>query len=83
MEVINIHKVKPGEVDYIYVGRNPEHHQKKFKFTRYEIIVSEYKENTSEGARIIWEHNSKKDILDKNKEKKQTMEVLFTYNKEE
>lgn len=36
MRVINLYKASKEEIEScVYVGRNPEHHQKKYGFTRY------------------------------------------------
>lgn len=52
----------------------------KFWAKKHTIFISEYKENVPSDAKIIWEHSSKKDILDKDKVKQLTTEVIFTYN---
>ena len=43
------------------------------------ILVSEYKHNVPEGAKIVWEHTSKKDIRNKDGEQEATTEVLFEF----
>ena len=48
---------------------------------KYEIYVSEYKENVPNDFEIVWEQNSKKDIRNKNGIKEKTIEVLMKYNK--
>ena len=48
---------------------------------KYEIYVSEYKENVPNDFEIVWEQNSKKDIRNKNNIKEKTIEVLMKYNK--
>ena len=47
------------------------------------VLVSEYKHNVPEDAKILLEINSKKDIRDKNGNQLRTTEVLWTYNTEE
>lgn len=48
---------------------------------KYEIYVSEYKENVPNDFEIVWEQNSEKDIRNKNGIKEKTIEVLMKYNK--
>ena len=43
------------------------------------ILVSEYKHNVPEGARIVWEHNSRKSIRNKDGLQEATVEVLFEF----
>ena len=46
---------------------------------KYDIYISEYKENTPNDFEIVWEKKSKKDIRDKNNDRKNTIEVLMKY----
>lgn len=41
------------------------------------VLVSEYKHNVPEGATIVWEHKSKKDIRNREGVQEETVEVLF------
>lgn len=43
------------------------------------ILVSEYKHNVPDGARIVWEHNSRKSIRNKDGVQEETVEVLFEF----
>ena len=43
------------------------------------ILVSEYLQNVPKGAKVVWSHNSKKDIRDKEGIQQPTTEVLFTW----
>ena len=61
-------------------------HEKFYEWVRcnsdkYEIYISEYKENIPEDFEIIWEMESKKDIRDKENKRKETTEVLIKYIK--
>lgn len=46
---------------------------------KYDIYISEYKENIPNDFEIVWEYKSKKDIRNKNNEKVATTEVLIKY----
>lgn len=46
---------------------------------KYEIYVSEYKENVPEDFEIVWEKKSRKDIRDKENKLCKTIEVLIKY----
>ena len=46
---------------------------------KYEIYVSEYKENVPEDFEIVWETKSRKDIRDKENKLCKTIEVLIKY----
>ena len=46
---------------------------------KYDIYVSEYKQNIPNDFMIVWEHKSKKDIRNKNNIKEETIEVLIKY----
>ena len=46
---------------------------------KYDIYVSEYKENIPNDFKIVWEYTSKKDTRDKNGIQKKTTEVLIKY----
>ena len=46
---------------------------------KYDIYVSEYKQNIPNDFIIVWEHKSKKDIRNKNNIKEETIEVLIKY----
>lgn len=48
---------------------------------KYDIYISEYKENVPEGFEIVWQYKSKKDIRDKHGIQSDTIEVLIRYNK--
>ena len=48
---------------------------------KYDIYVSEYKQNIPNDFMIVWEHKSKKDIRNKNNIKEETIEVLIKYKK--
>ena len=48
---------------------------------KYEIYISEYKENIPDDFSIVWEQESKKDIRDKENKRQQTTEVLIKYIK--
>lgn len=48
---------------------------------KYDIYVSEYKENVPNDFKIVWEYKSKKDIRDKHGIQSDTIEVLIRYNK--
>ena len=56
-------------------------HEKFYSWLREQnncrVLVSEYKHNVPEGATIIWEHVSKKDIRNKDGVQEATTEVLF------
>ena len=43
------------------------------------ILVSEYKQNVPDGAVVVWEYASKKDMRNKTGEKEKTTEVLFEF----
>lgn len=47
----------------------------------HDVYVSEYLQNVPEDAVVVWSHQSKKDIRDKNGIQQPTTEVLFTYKK--
>lgn len=44
------------------------------------VICSEYKQNVPYGGIIVWEKESKKEIRDKTNQRKETIEVLWSYN---
>ena len=46
---------------------------------KYDIYISEYKENVPDDFKIVWEYTSRKDIRDKNGIQKKTTEVLIKY----
>ena len=46
---------------------------------KYDIYVSEYKQNIPNDFMIVWERKSKKDIRNKNNIKEETIEVLIKY----
>lgn len=46
---------------------------------KYDIYISEYRENVPDDFKIVWEYTSKKDIRDKNGIQKKTTEVLMKY----
>lgn len=46
------------------------------------VLVSEYAQNLPEGWRIVWKHQSKKDIRNKDGVQEATIEILMTPNKE-
>ncbi len=48
---------------------------------KYDIYISEYKENVPSDFEIVWEYQSKKDIRDKNNQRQSTVEVLIRYIK--
>ena len=43
------------------------------------ILVSEYEHNVPEGARVVWEHKSKKDIRNKDGVQEKTVEIVFEF----
>ena len=45
----------------------------------YDIYISGYKENVPKDFKIVWEHESKKDIRNKNGIQEKTIEVLMKY----
>jgi DNA adenine methylase len=45
------------------------------------VICSEYKDSVPYDGLLLWEKQSKKEIRDKNNKRKETTEVLWTYNK--
>ena len=47
---------------------------------KYDIYISEYKENVPDDFEIVWEFESKKDIRNKNNEREKTIEILMKYN---
>ena len=55
---------------YDWVRRNSD---------KYDIYVSEYKQNIPDDFTIVWEQNSKKDIRNKNNVREETVEVLIKY----
>ena len=57
---------------YDWVRRNSD---------KYDIYVSEYKQNIPDDFIIVWEQNSKKDIRNKNNVREETVEVLIKYFK--
>ena len=57
---------------YDWVRRNSD---------KYDIYVSEYKQNIPDDFTIVWEQNSKKDIRNKNNVREETVEVLIKYFK--
>ena len=57
---------------YDWVRRNSD---------KYDIYVSEYKQNIPDDFTIVWEQNSKKDIRNKNNVREETVEVLIKYSK--
>ena len=46
------------------------------------VLVSEYKENVPDGATIVWEHMSRKDVRNSVGEQKQTIEVVFEFKED-
>ena len=46
---------------------------------KYDIYMSEYKQNIPSDFKIVWEYESKKDIRNKNGIKEKTIEVLIKY----
>ena len=46
---------------------------------KYEIYISEYKENVPIGFEIVWEMPSRKDIRDSSNKRAKTQEVLIKY----
>ena len=46
---------------------------------KYDIYISEYKENVPDDFSIVWEYNSKKDIRNGKNERVGTVEVLIKY----
>ena len=46
---------------------------------KYNIFISEYKDNKPDGFDIVWEHKSQKDIRNKNGFKENTTEILINY----
>lgn len=46
---------------------------------KYEIYISEYKENIPNDFEIVWEKTSRKDIRNRNNEQEKTIEVLIKY----
>ena len=57
---------------YDWVRRNSD---------KYDIYVSEYKQNIPDDFIIVWEQNSKKDIRNKDNVREETVEVLIKYLK--
>ena len=57
---------------YDWVRRNSD---------KYDIYVSEYKQNIPDDFTIVWEQNSKKDIRNKDNVREETVEVLIKYSK--
>ena len=55
---------------YDWVRRNSD---------KYDIYVSEYKQNIPNDFTIVWEQNSKKDIRNKDNVREETVEVLIKY----
>ena len=46
---------------------------------KYEIYISEYRENVPTGFEIVWEMPSRKDIRDASNKRVKTQEVLIKY----
>lgn len=46
---------------------------------KYDIYISEYKQNIPDDFKIVWEYESKKDIRNKNNQQEKTTEVLIQY----
>ena len=46
---------------------------------KYDIYISEYKENVPDDFSIVWEYNSKKDIRNSKNKRVNTVEVLIKY----
>ena len=46
---------------------------------KYEIYISEYKQNVPNDFEVVWEYRSKKDIRNKKGEREDTIEVLIKY----
>ena len=44
----------------------------------HDVLVSEYKHNLPEGWKIVWEHQSKKDIRNKDGVQESTVEIVMT-----
>ena len=67
-------KFEVGEFDnkkfYDWIRRNSD---------KYDIYISEYKQNVPNDFIIVWEQNSKKDIRNKNNIREETVEVLIKY----
>ncbi len=53
---------------------------KDMKNKGHDVVVSEYLCNVPEGWEVIWKHESKKDMRNKEGERKSTVEVLMTPN---
>ena len=51
---------------------------KDMKAKGHDIVVSEYLCNVPEGWEVIWKHESKKDMRNKEGEREDTVEVLMT-----
>lgn len=59
-------------------------HDKFYEWVRnnskkYDIYISEYKQNIPDDFKIVWEYESKKDIRNKNNQQEKTIEVLIQY----
>ena len=48
---------------------------------KYDIYISEYKQNVPNDFEIVWEYRSKKDIRNKDGKREDTIEVLIKYKK--
>ena len=46
---------------------------------KYDIYISEYKQNIPDDFKIVWEYESKKDIRNRNNQREKTIEVLIQY----
>lgn len=46
---------------------------------KYDIYISEYKQNIPDDFKIVWEYESKKDIRNRNNQQEKTIEVLIQY----
>jgi len=51
---------------------------KKMKIRGHTVLVSEYEHNVPEGWKVVWRHESKKDIRDKEGKQQPTVEILMT-----
>lgn len=46
---------------------------------KYDVYISEYKQNIPDDFEVVWEYESKKDIRNKNNQQEKTIEVLIQY----
>ena len=72
--LVKVFNIKEGEFNheefYDWVRRNSD---------KYDIYVSEYKQNIPDDFIIVWEQNSKKDIRNKDNVREETVEALIKY----